>query len=273
MGIINVSAESFYQDSIKTTTKDIALTAKTMERDGANIIDVGAMSTAPYLDTVISAEEEILRMSHAIRIIKKNCNLPISIDTPRAVVAKEAIGLGVEAINDITGLKYDEDMAYVIAESKLPVIVGAYNIRNDKESLQQWAGGTITGTKKLIRESLSIARVAKIKDDNVIVDPCVGFFRSEGKNPFFTVMKEYPWYIRDLEVISGLEQLRTFSNQICVSVSRKSFIGRLLTIKPEDSLIPSIASEIICVRKGAKLIRTHDVKETVQALLISELIN
>jgi dihydropteroate synthase len=274
MGIINVSPESFYKDSIKTTTEDIAKTARSMQYNGANIIDVGAMSTAPYLETVISVKEEILRMKQAIKVIKNNCDLPISVDTPRSAVAREAIKLGVDAINDITGLKYDEDMANIVAESKLPVVIGAYSNRNKDNSHQLSVTGRISGTIKLLKESLLIARRFEIDNDNIIIDPSIGFFRTEGKNPFFTIIKDLPWYVRDIEVISRLKELRTsFSNPICISVSRKSFIGRLFNLKTEERLIPSLVSEIICVLNGAKVIRTHNVRETVQALVMSELIN
>lgn len=274
MGIINVSPESFYKDSIKTTTEDIAKTARSMQYNGANIIDVGAMSTAPYLETIISVKEETLRMKQAIKVIKNNCDLPISVDTPRSAVAREAIKLGVDAINDITGLKYDEDMANIVAESKLPVVIGAYSNRSKDNSHQLSVTGRISGTIKLLKESLLIAKRFEIDNDNIIIDPSIGFFRTEGKNPFFTVIKDLPWYVRDIEVISRLKELRTyFSNPICISVSRKSFIGRLFNLKTEERLIPSLVSEIICVLNGAKVIRTHNVRETVQALVMSELIN
>lgn len=274
MGIINISPESFYKNSIKTTTEDIAITARNMQYDGADIIDVGAMSTAPYLQTIISVEEEISRMKQAVKVIKNNCNLPISVDTPRSAVAKEAIKLGVDAINDITGLKYDKNMAYVIAKSKIPVIVGAYNNRNGNNNHQLSITGKISGTIKLLKESLLIAKRFEIDEDNIIIDPAIGFFRAEGKNPFFTYMKDLPWYVRDIEVISRLKELNaSFSSPICISISRKSFIGELFNLKAEERLIPSLVSEIICVLNGAKLIRTHNVRETVLALIMSELIN
>lgn len=126
MGIINVSPESFFKDSIRITTKEIAKAAIRMQREGAHIIDIGAMSTAPYLENNIPIEKEVERMKKAIRVIRKNCSLPISVDTPRSAVAREAINLEVDCLNDITGLKYDVNMACVVAESGLPIIMGAY---------------------------------------------------------------------------------------------------------------------------------------------------
>jgi dihydropteroate synthase len=269
MGIINTSPESFYKESIKTSTKEIVETAIEMQNSGADIIDIGSMSTAPYLQTIISIEEEIKRMKQAINIVRKSCNLPISIDTPRSRVAKEAITFGANAINDITGLKYDKEMADIVSKSNLPVIVGAYN-RN--KSLPKSNLDKISGTIKLLKESITIAKRAGISDDNIIIDPSIGFFRVDGKNPFFTEMKNVPWYSRDIEVISKLNNIKKLSKPICISVSRKSFIGKLLKLDTEDRLIPTLVCEVISTLNGANLIRTHNVRETVQALTMLKLL-
>ena len=267
MGVINVSPESFYKNSVKTNVKDMGKSSKAMQETGADIIDVGAMSTAPYLKTLISVEQETKRIRNAIDIIKSNCSLPISADTPRAEVAKEAIKSGADAINDISGLKYDKKMADVVSRSGLPVILGAYGGGNDR-----FASGRILGTMKVLNESLSIAKSASIANDNIIIDPAVGFFREKGQNPFFTKMIDLPWYIRDLEVISNLAKLKAFSKPICVCVSRKSFIGNIFNLETEDRLIPSAATELICALNGANLIRTHDVKQTRHTLTMLQLL-
>lgn len=269
MGIINTSPESFYKESIKTNTKEIVETAIEMQNSGADIIDIGSMSTAPYLQTIISIEEEIKRMKQAINIVRKSCNLPISIDTPRSRVAKEAIAFGANAINDITGLKYDKEMADIVSKSNLPVIVGAYN-RN--KSLPKANLDKISGTIKLLKESITIAKRAGISDDNIIIDPSIGFFRVDGKNPFFTEMKDVPWYSRDIEVISKLNNIKKLSKPICISVSRKSYIGKLLKLDAKDRLIPTLVCEVISTLNGANLIRTHNVRETVQALTMLKLL-
>ena len=275
MGIINVSPESFYKDSIRITTKEIAKAAIRMQREGAHIIDIGAMSTAPYLENNIPLATEVERMKKAIRVIRKNCSLPISVDTPRSAVAREAINLEVDCLNDITGLKYDANMACVVAESKLPIIMGAY-ARNRTINFQSpsMVTGKILSTIMLLKDSLNIAKKFGIDNDKIIIDPSVGFFRANGKNPFFTLMKDIPWYIRDIEIISRLQELKKyFSNPICVSVSRKSFIGKLFNLETEERLIPSLVFEIISTLNGAKMIRTHNVKETVQALTACELVS
>jgi dihydropteroate synthase len=268
MGIINVSPESFYRGSVKITTGSISRSAINMEHEGADIIDIGGMSTAPYLENVIPVEKEMKRVKRAIKIVRKNCKLPISADTPRSAVAREAIKLGVDCLNDITGLKYDENMARVIAESDLPVIVGAYGSNNIiKSQSKSTVTGRISSTIKLLKDSINIAKKMGIGNNRIIIDPSVGFFRAHGKNPFFTPMMDIPWYNRDIEIITRLRELeRNFSNPICISVSRKSFIGKLFDLKTEDRLVPSLVFEIISALNGAKIIRTHNVKETVHAL-------
>ena len=265
IGIINVSPESFYSRSVRTSEQEIAAAAKEMQQAGAHIIDIGAMSTAPYLDTMISAKEEAGRMTRAIKIVRENCDLPVSADTPRAAVAEEAIAAGASAINDVTGLKYDGKMAGVAAEAGVPVIVGAYS--------KAAATGRIAGTAKALKESIAIAKKAGVAADNIIVDPSIGFFRKEGEGPFFTKMSDMPWYARDIEVLSHLQELAALKKPVCVSVSRKSFIGHLLDLqRAEDRLLPSIVCEAMAALNGASLIRTHNVQETVQALTILQLL-
>jgi dihydropteroate synthase len=264
MGIINVSPESFYKASVRAGDEEIVAAAKEMQQDGVHVIDVGAMSTAPYLETIIPAGEEIKRLTRAIKAIKGACNLPVSADTPRAEVAREAITAGADGINDVTGLKYDSNMVSVIAKAGVPAIIGAYS--------KIGVTGRISGTIKALNESIDLARKAGIADNNIIIDPSIGFFRKEGKNPFFTEMSDMPWYTRDIEAIRELRKLDSLKKPICVSASRKSFIGHLLDLKAEDRLAPSLACEVVAALNGASIIRTHNVKETAQALMMLQLL-
>jgi dihydropteroate synthase len=264
MGIINTSPESFYKGSVKTCEQEIAMTARQMQEDGAHIIDIGGMSTAPYVQTAfVPIEEEIRRITEAIKVVKSVCDLPISADTPRAAVAKEAITAGADVVNDVTGLKYDSKMADVAAKAGVSIIIGAYS--------KAPATGRMASTFNALKKSISLASEAGIKD--VMIDPSIGFFRQEGKNPFFTKMTDMPWYVRDIEILSNLHKLAMLKKPICISVSRKSFIGYLLNLNAaEDRLIPSIACEMIAALKGANIIRTHNVRETVQAVTMLQLL-
>jgi len=261
MGILNVSPESFYKESISIGKKIISERAREIEEEGADIIDIGAMSTAPYLDTSISVEKEIERMRYSIKAVKEVCRIPISVDTPRAEVAEASIELGVDLINDVTGLKYDERMKEIVFLSKLPVIVGAYGKKSNT-----YMSGDILETTEILQESLDLAHENGIRDNKIIIDPLIGFFRSTGNNPFFTKISHHNWYERDLNIISGLNNMSKISNPICISVSRKSFIGKLFNLTESERLIPSLISQIVCVLNGASIIRTHDVKETKMCL-------
>ena len=261
MGIINASPESFYKESITIGRKIISEMAIKMEQDGADIIDIGGMSTAPYGNTLISASKELERTRNSIMAIRDVSNIPLSVDTPRAEVAKASIDMGVDVINDVTGLKYDKMMRSVISTSGLPVIIGAYGDRSIT-----YQTGDIAETIDILKESLDMANQSGIEEDKLIVDPLIGFFRASGNNPFFTKVSSQNWYDRDIRIISNLERLSTLSKPICISVSRKSFIGHLFNLAESDRLVPSIIAQVVCAINGTDIIRTHDVKETRIAL-------
>jgi dihydropteroate synthase len=265
MGIINISPESFFKESIKQGYEDIAETAKRMEEYGADIIDLGAMSTAPYLNTIISVDEEISRFQIGVKAVREVCkDVIISIDTPRSEVAREALKLGADMVNDITGLKYDDNMANIIKEYDAYALLSAYS--------KEQSDGSINDTIRLLDDSIQIARDAGIDEDKIIIDPAIGFFRKEGNNPFFTKISK-DWYARDLSIIKHLNELKVLEKPVCVSVSRKSFIGKVLGIEePSERLFGSIATEAIAVMNGADIIRTHNVYQSIQAIKMAEAI-
>jgi dihydropteroate synthase len=262
MGIINTSPESFFKESVITDSKKLAQMIKEMEDEGANFVDVGGMSTAPYLNTLISEKMEITRITRAIKVIQKVSNIPISIDTCRAQVAKAALELGVDIVNDISGLKYDKDMRKIVEKFEPSLILCAF-------SKNMIRGNQIRQVRNLIRESITIAKSANISSDKIVVDPAIGFFRKSGKNNFFTKINS-DWLKRDLLILNNLKLIKQ-KNPLLVSVSRKSFIGSLLKIKnPNERLYGSIAAEIIAALNGADIIRTHNVKATREAIQIAQ---
>jgi len=261
MGILNTSPESFYKKSVHISNNDIKNSVKQMESDGADFIDVGGMSTAPYLSTIVSEKVETKRIVNAIKIIQNLSNLPISVDTCRANVARIALEHGVEIINDISGLKFDNKMQDVISDFSPSLILCAY----DSKTV---SGDDVVITKKLLRESLKIAKKSHISNDKIVLDPAIGFFRKTGQGPFFTKIKS-DWIKRDLTILQNLKSIKQ-NFPILISVSNKSFIGNILEFEnPTDRLFGSIAAESISVINGADIIRTHNVGATRDAVIIA----
>ena len=262
MGILNTSPESFYKKSIMTSKQAITNTAIQMEKQGANFIDIGGMSTAPYLRTKVTEKEEIRRISSAIKIVQRVSNLPISIDTCRSQVAKTALELGVEIVNDISGLKFDKKMVEVLEKFHPSLILCAY-------SKTLVSGNLVTKTKELLKQSVKIARDSNISKNKIVLDPAIGFFRKSGSSQFFTKIKT-DWVQRDLSVIQNLKKIK-MNHPILVSVSNKSFIGKILKIEnPEDRLYGSLAAEVISILNGADIIRTHNVEQSRQAAILAQ---
>lgn len=266
MGIINTSPESFYKKSIKLNADEIQDTVLEMQYSGADLIDIGGMSTAPYLDTIIPIDLEIERLSNAICIIRQISKIPISIDTVRANVLRALMKYEIDAINDVTGLKYDKEMAQLVSESEIPVIIGAYDNNNKSRPPESLPSGDIYCTITMLKESMDIAKKYRINEEKIIIDPSIGFFRKEGKNPFYSKIDRLDWYMRDLDILSNISLLRSLNEPVCISVSRKSFIGSILDIHTEERLVPTLIAEIYCVQNGVSLIRTHNVKETKMAI-------
>lgn len=263
MGVLNVSPESFYKESVKTSRRDIENAVIGMEANGASLIDIGGMSTAPYLKTNISIKEEKKRVAEAVNIVRRCCNLPISVDTPRAEVAKEAIKRGASLINDVTGLKSDMNMAMVISSYRIPIILGAHS--------KCEISGTLSSTLRALRESIELAKNAGIAENKIMVDPSIGFFRKEVTSNFSTKVKNLPWYSRDQQIVRNLNKFQCLSKPISIGVSSKSFIGELFKLKLSDRLVPALISELKCSLEGAKILRTHHVRETTLALKAAKL--
>lgn len=260
MGIINTSPESFYKKSVFTDKISIGKASKLMEEDGADFIDVGGMSTAPYLKTLVSEEQEIKRITSAIESIQKVSKLPISIDTCRAKVAKTALQLGAEIINDVSGLKYDEKMIDVLAEYRPSVIVCAFSNGPIK-------GNQIIQTRQLISQSIVMALKSGILKSKIVVDPAIGFFRKKAQGVLFTKI-DSDWLQRDVLVLKNLNKIKD-RYPLLVSISRKSLIGEILNEPdPEQRIFGSIAVETFAALNGADILRTHNVKATSDAIKI-----
>ena len=260
MGIINTSPESFYKKSVFTDKKMIEKAVKLMEEDGADFIDVGGMSTAPYLKTLVSEDKEIKRITNAINAVYKVSKLPISIDTCRAKVAEAALQLGAEIVNDVSGLKFDKNMVDVLEKYSPSVVLCAF-------SNEPVNGNQVIQTRKLIDQSIALALKSGIPASQIIIDPAIGFFRKKAQGVLFTKINS-DWLQRDMLVLKNLKHIKQ-EHPILVSISRKSFIGELLgETDPAKRLYGSLAAETFAALNGADIIRTHNVKATNDVIKI-----
>jgi dihydropteroate synthase len=254
MGAINVGPESFYKGSVSETEDSLKRQAERMAAEGADLLDIGAMSTAPYLTTEITEAEEIRRLTWAIALVRKVVTLPISADTRRSRVALAALEAGADAINDVSGLRHDPGMAELVARRARGVILMASETAAD-------ARDPIETVRHLLQESLQIVWRAGVPEHRVVLDPGIGFFRKAA----------LPWYEWDCEVLRRFGELKPLDHPLLVGVSRKSFIGQILGQEhPADRLVGSLAATAIAVVNGAHLIRTHDVGPTREAVRLAE---
>lgn len=257
VGALNVSPESFYSGSVVDQRDDLLRAAEAMAEGGAAFVDVGAMSTAPYLSARIPVSQEADRLAWAVGLLASKLDLPVSADTSRSLPARVALEAGARIINDVTGLTGDSEMAELVAKTGAGLIVMA------GERAGHGGGAPIDAVEGLLKESLGVARRAGIDLERVIVDPGIGFFRNQ----------RVPWHEWDCQVLSRLEGLRELGRPVCVGVSRKSFIGALTGEEDPAGRLPgSLAATAAAVLGGAQVIRTHDVAETVQAVRVAEAI-
>ena len=265
IGVLNVSPESFYPGSVRASSEELRRAAAAMCEEGAALLDVGAMSTAPYLDTRISEAEERDRLAEAVRVLASTVDIALSADTSRASVARAALEAGASVINDVTGLAGDEALAPVVAAAGAGLIaMASERDRTEAEtspSSSAAAPSPIDVVGARLRESLAIAERAGIPPESIVVDPGIGFFRQSGR-------PSHEW---DCRVLAELGRLRCLDRPICVGASRKSFIG-VLTHEPDPGrrLAGSVAAATSAVLSGAQVIRAHDVGETVQAVRVAE---
>jgi dihydropteroate synthase len=256
MGALNVSPESFHCGSVYRDTSALLDAAAAMVEAGAGLIDVGARSSAPYLDTDVSDDEETRRLAAAVEALAAAVAVPVSADTSRVGPARAALEAGARIVNDVHGLR-DQALARLAALHDAGVVLMAFP---DPHAAGQCAG-PVAATRELLAGCLARARRAGIAEERVVLDPGIGFFR-EGP---------VPWHARDVAALAGLRELSPLGRPLCVGVSRKSFIGAITgRAAPADRLAGSLAATTLAVAGGAAMIRTHDVAETVDAVRVTE---
>lgn len=261
VGILNASPESFLASSVKATPRAMAAAAARMEAEGADIIDVGGMSSAPYAATMVPESTEAARLAAAVRAAARSTNLPISADTPRAVAAEAAIAEGAAIVNDVTGLRGDPRMAAVVSRHSPSLVLCAHSATPVR------AGDPVAQAAALLARSVGLAASLGVPPSRVAADPAIGFFRRSGRGRLFT-RSAMDWAVRDLLVLGGLGRLRAaLPCEILVSASNKSFLGRLMGGAPPEARLPaSLAAEVAAAANGAAAIRTHNVAQTREAL-------
>lgn len=241
MGILNVTPDSFSDGGSYTSLDTAVKQAVEMEHLGADIIDIGGESTRPNHDPV-SLDEELNRVVPVIKAIKDAVNIPISIDTYKAEVAKQAIEAGAEIINDVWGAKREPEIAKVAALYNVPIILMHNRTNMNYTSL-------IADMKQDLAESIDIALKAGVSTHNIILDPGVGFAKTAADN---------------LVVMNNLEQFADLGYPILLGTSRKTFIGKVLDVPPEDRDIGTGATTCLGITKGTQIVRVHNVKVNVE---------
>ena len=252
MGIINLTPDSFSGDGLLPVTGDAAEYARKLADDGADILDIGAESSRPGARPV-SVKEEIKRLIPALKRIRKEVKLPISIDTYKAETAKAGLDNGADIINDVSALNADKKMAKTISRYKAGVVL--MHRRGNPKNMQKNPRyrSLMEEIIEDLNKSLSAALEAGIDFEKIIVDPGIGFGKTLEHN---------------LEIIKSLAQLKILGQPILIGLSRKSFLGKITNQRPRERLSSTISSNCIAVFNGAKIIRIHDVKEAAQAFTV-----
>jgi dihydropteroate synthase len=250
MAILNVTPDSFFDGGAYLSVDDALRQTEKMIADGADIIDIGGESTRPGSEPV-KVEDEIARVAPVIAGIAKHFETPISIDTTKSAVAQQAIDAGAEIINDISGLRFDEGIAEVAARHGTGLIL--MHSRGTFETLhsQPPVDNIFADVEADFRRALDVARLHAVEDEQIVLDVGIGFGKTREQN---------------LELIAKLDRLVNEFQEypMLVGASRKSFLG--LDVPPAERLSGSVAAAMLAVKNGAKVVRVHDVKETVAAL-------
>jgi len=258
MGIVNLTPDSFSQDGIShLSLAEVEKKAQGLIDDGADILDFGGESTRPGAKAV-SLKEELRRVIPAIKRIAKRSRVPISVDTYKPEVARQALDNGASIVNDITGLR-SAGMRKIAADYKAGVIImhmKGDNPRNmQKDPVYQSLLDEIIG---YLRQAVETAVSCGISRNRIVIDPGIGFGKTKEHN---------------LEILNRLKEFKVIGQPILAGVSRKAFIGKLIKAPVRERLSGTIASCVLAAENGAQILRVHDVKQVKQALRIADAVN
>jgi len=262
MGVLNVTPDSFSDGGKYFRAADAVKTALAMEREGADILDIGAESTRPG-SRGISAAAELARLLPVLESLRGRLKIPISVDTRKAAVAELALGAGAEILNDISGLRFDRRLAKVAAKHRATVIL--MHSRGTPETMQKlpFAKNVMRDVTSGLRRSVAIARRAGIAKSQIVLDPGIGFGKSFEQN---------------YELLAKLSSLGRLGYPLLVGASRKGFIGKTLSdargraAPPERRAWGTAATVAAAILNGAHVVRVHDVAEMAQVARIADAI-
>lgn len=256
MGILNVTPDSFY-DGGRYFNPDVAI-ARGMQlaEEGADIIDIGAESTRPGSEA-ISLDEELQRLTPVVEALLEKVDVPISIDTYKAAVAEKMLQRGIHLINDISGLRFDPGMRHIVAQFGVPVVI--MHIKGTPKDMQinPHYNDLLSEIKNYLSESINVALAAGIKSENIIIDPGIGFGKRLADN---------------YELLRRLDELHDLFHPILIGPSRKSFIGKVLQLAPDDRLEGTAAAVALGIQRGADIVRVHEVEQMARVCRIADLI-
>lgn len=249
MGILNVTPDSFSDGGKYSRLDDALFHVEEMLGEGMDLLDIGGESTRPG-HTFVPAQEETERVVPIIEAVKQRFDVPVSLDTYKAEVAREGLKAGVDMINDVWGLKYDPDMAETIAKAGIPCVL----MHNRKEAdYHRFIEDVITD----LRETIRIAKSSGIGDEQIVLDPGIGF----GKT-----------YEQNLEMLYSLERLLELEYPVLLGASRKSVVGLTLDLPADQRMEGTLVTTVFGVMKGCSFVRVHDIKEHVRAVKMTEAI-
>jgi dihydropteroate synthase len=256
MGVLNLTPDSFSDGGRFLKFQDAVDQGIRMVEEGADFIDVGGESTRPGSDPV-SAAEELSRVIRVIEALYKKTDVPISIDTCKAEVARGALDAGAQMINDISALRFDPEMKNVAGAFKVPIVL--MHIKGTPKNMQKNPSyhdviGEIT---EYLEQSVKMAQDAEIDKDKIIIDPGIGFGKRLEDN---------------LNILKNLEKFSILGCPILIGCSRKSFIGKILDVPVEERLEGSLAALAVAVMNGASIVRVHDVKESKRVVSLVDAI-
>lgn len=254
MGILNRTPDSFSDGGRFISEEGAVSHGLRMASEGADIIDVGGESTRPG-SAPVSAQEEIDRVMPVIKRLRGLVDIPISVDTSKAEVAREALNNGASMVNDITGLRGDSKMAGLVAERGVPIVVMHMKGTPRTMQLKPRYGDLIGEIIGSLKESISIAQTAGIDEEKIITDPGIGFGKTLEHN---------------LVIIKELARFKSLGRPILIGVSRKSFIGQILGKGVTERLMGTASSAALSIYNGANILRVHDVKEMVEVARVAD---